>query len=202
MRAYKKSELPYRMHFSEGPRIPPIILDFKIGWRGVFREERYNGSGAHGWDNLYSEMQAIFAAYGPSFRSNVETKPFENIELYNLMCALLNVTPAENNGTWGALHHLLADPPVLPERYNRDYPAMIRILQMPPGIENLTTRLCRALSNSTYSIDLVELKVSEVYKLSPYAKPKFCTERRLGHDRRQPNGKNSTSRSTRDTDLS
>lgn len=201
MRAFQKWELPYRMHFSESPRVPPIILDFNIGWRGVFREERYNGSGAHGWDNLYPEMQAIFVAYGPSFRSNVETKPFENIELYNLMCALLNVTPAENNGTWGALHHLLVDPPTFPERYNGEYPEMIRILQMPSNIEIVTTKSCGALSNST-SIELVELKVSVVFNLSRYTPNSIFADRPLEHGRRQPNRKDFTTRSARSPNLS
>ncbi len=31
--------------------------------------------------------------------------------MYNLVCALLRIKPAENNGTWGALHHLLVDAP-------------------------------------------------------------------------------------------
>jgi len=67
---------------------------------------------------LYQDMQAIFVAYGPSFKSNYVSQPFENIQLYNLMCALVNVTPAANNGTWGALHHLLTNPPVTDVKEN------------------------------------------------------------------------------------
>ena len=45
-------------------------------------------------------MQAVFLAQGPSFKKNVQVPPFYNIELYNLMCAMIDVTPAPNNGTW------------------------------------------------------------------------------------------------------
>lgn len=30
--------------------------------------------------------QALFIAYGPKFKYNTEVQPFENIEIYNLMC--------------------------------------------------------------------------------------------------------------------
>lgn len=30
--------------------------------------------------------QAIFVAHGPGFKEKTEVKPFENIEVYNLMC--------------------------------------------------------------------------------------------------------------------
>lgn len=56
--------------------------------------------GNHGWNSLNSEMQAVFLAQGPSFKRNVQVPPFYNIELYNLMCAMIDVTPEPNNGTW------------------------------------------------------------------------------------------------------
>lgn len=30
--------------------------------------------------------QALFIAYGPKFKYNTEVEPFENIEIYNLIC--------------------------------------------------------------------------------------------------------------------
>merc|ERR1719402_264458 len=59
-------------------------------------------------------MNALFLAHGPAFRRNVELESFQNIELYNLMCQILGVSPAPNNGTWGALHHALVNPPKPP----------------------------------------------------------------------------------------
>lgn len=31
-------------------------------------------------------LQAIFIGYGPGFKYNTDVPPFENIEVYNLMC--------------------------------------------------------------------------------------------------------------------
>lgn len=128
MRVFKKWELPYRMHSARSRRIPKFMLDMDLGWRGVFDRDPYTGNGAHGWDNLYLEMQAVFLAYGPSFKRSHVVRPFENIQLYNLMCALVNVTPAENNGTWGALHHFLNEPIDLTVDVGQDFPEMPPIL--------------------------------------------------------------------------
>ena len=59
--------------------------------------------------------QALFIAHGPDFKKGVEVESFQNIELYNLMSYLLKVTPAPNNGTWGALNHMLINPPPPPK---------------------------------------------------------------------------------------
>ncbi len=129
MRAFNKWELPYRMHSARSRRIPKIMLDMDVSWRGVFRRDAYSGQGAHGWDNLFLDMQALFVARGPSFKSREVVRPFENVQLYNLMCALVNVTPAENNGTWGALHHLLVDPPNVNVNESVEFPDMPPILR-------------------------------------------------------------------------
>ena len=34
-------------------------------------------------------FQALFLAYGPSFKQNMKIEPFENIELYNLMTGIV-----------------------------------------------------------------------------------------------------------------
>ena len=35
-------------------------------------------------------FQAFFAAFGPMFKTKHEVRPFENIELYNIMACMLN----------------------------------------------------------------------------------------------------------------
>ena len=62
--------------------------------------EDANKRGNHGWDNLNSEMQALFVAQGPSFQKSLQVRPFHNIELYNLMCIMIGIDPLPNNGTW------------------------------------------------------------------------------------------------------
>ncbi|KAI3364194.1 hypothetical protein L3Q82_011011, partial [Scortum barcoo] len=116
MRPYLKENLPKRMHFANNKRIERGHLYMKSGWQAALnqKELKYCTGGFHGSDNLFTNMQAIFIGYGPGFKSNTIVAPFENIEVYNLMCDLLGIRPAPNNGTHGSLNHLLKRPPHLP----------------------------------------------------------------------------------------
>ena len=44
-------------------------------------------------------MYPIFMAHGPAFKENFKTESFKNVDMYELMCAVLEVNPAPNNGT-------------------------------------------------------------------------------------------------------
>ncbi|XP_042358878.1 ectonucleotide pyrophosphatase/phosphodiesterase family member 1 [Plectropomus leopardus] len=116
MRPYLKENLPKRMHFANNERIERGHLYMKQGWQAALnrKELKYCTGGFHGSDNLFTNMQAIFIGYGPGFKENTVVPPFENIEVYNLMCDLLSIRPAPNNGTHGSLNHLLKDPIHLP----------------------------------------------------------------------------------------
>ncbi|KAM9779172.1 ectonucleotide pyrophosphatase/phosphodiesterase family member 1 isoform X1 [Syngnathus typhle] len=127
MRAYLKENLPKRFHFANNVRIERGHLYMKEGWQTALdrKEIKYCSGGFHGSDNLFTNMQAIFIGHGPGFQNGTVVAPFENIELYNLMCDLLGIPPAPNNGTHGSLNHLLWDPvhfPVHPAQLSHDTP--------------------------------------------------------------------------------
>nr|XP_061806748.1 ectonucleotide pyrophosphatase/phosphodiesterase family member 1 [Nerophis lumbriciformis] len=127
MKAFLKENLPKRFHFANNVRIERGHLYMKEGWQAALnrKEVKYCSGGFHGSDNLFTNMQAIFIGYGPGFKSNTTVPPFENIELYNLMCDLLGIPPAPNNGTHGSLNHLLKHPvhlPVHPAQLSHDTP--------------------------------------------------------------------------------
>ncbi|XP_045150244.1 ectonucleotide pyrophosphatase/phosphodiesterase family member 1 [Echinops telfairi] len=109
---YLKHFLPKRLHFAKNDRIEPLTFYLDPQWQLALNpyEGKYCGNGFHGSDNLFSNMQALFIGYGPGFKHGVEVDSFENIEVYNLMCDLLNLEPASNNGTHGSLNHLLKRP--------------------------------------------------------------------------------------------
>uniref|UniRef100_A0A8C1V9H8 SMB domain-containing protein n=1 Tax=Cyprinus carpio TaxID=7962 RepID=A0A8C1V9H8_CYPCA len=100
IKPYLKHHLPKRFHYASNRRI----------------EDRYPGSltfcsgGNHGYDNDIYSMQALFLSLGPKFHFQTEVEPFSNIELYNLMCDVLEINPYHNNGTHGSLNHLLRMP--------------------------------------------------------------------------------------------
>ncbi|XP_075893703.1 ectonucleotide pyrophosphatase/phosphodiesterase family member 1 [Nelusetta ayraudi] len=127
MRPYLTEHLPKRLHFANNPRIERGHLYMKEGWQAALArsEMKYCSGGFHGSDNLFGNMQAIFIGYGPGFKYSTEVPPFENIEVYNLMCDLLGIRPAPNNGTHGSLNHLLKSPahtPVHPAQLSHETP--------------------------------------------------------------------------------
>ncbi|KAK1789432.1 hypothetical protein P4O66_015361, partial [Electrophorus voltai] len=131
-KAYLKQDLPKRLHYANNRRIEDVHLLMERKWLISMGppENRLPGScwyfGDHGFDNKISSMQTIFLGYGPSFKFRTQVPPFENIELYNLMCDLLGLTPAPNNGTHGSLNSMLKNPsytPVQPTKVTPPKPA-------------------------------------------------------------------------------
>ncbi|KAF7702426.1 ectonucleotide pyrophosphatase/phosphodiesterase family member 2 [Silurus meridionalis] len=115
-KAYLKQHLPKRLHYANNRRIEDVHLLMERKW--LVAMNRLPGScgyfGDHGYDNKISSMQTIFLGYGPSFKFRTEVPVFENLELYNVMCDLLGLTPAPNNGTHGSLNSMLKNPPYTP----------------------------------------------------------------------------------------
>ncbi|XP_061676078.1 ectonucleotide pyrophosphatase/phosphodiesterase family member 2 isoform X7 [Syngnathoides biaculeatus] len=125
-RPYLKQNLPKRLHYANNRRIEDLHLLVERKWliaRKVPGVKRLcDLFGDHGYDNKINSMQTIFLGYGPSFKFKTKVPVFENIELYNVMCDLLGLTPAPNNGTHGSLNHLLRNPfykPTMPEEVSR-----------------------------------------------------------------------------------
>ncbi|XP_071118759.1 uncharacterized protein [Haliotis cracherodii] len=112
-KVFTRDTLPARFHYSNNERIGDLVVDVEEGWLVYKKQRNYCPKGSHGYDNRLKSMQALFVGFGPSFKQNEVVAPFENIELYNLMCDVLGITPAPNNGTEGGLHHLLKSPPSL-----------------------------------------------------------------------------------------
>jgi len=105
---WRKSEIPARLHYNEGRRIAPIVCSSDEGWnmtsRKRFEETKKSDDfdktrGAHGYDNKYQSMQATFIAHGPAFKKGYVAEPFENIHVYELMCKILGLKPAKNDGS-------------------------------------------------------------------------------------------------------
>ena len=55
--------------------------------------------GEHGYNNSESSMHPIFISHGPAFKKNFTIPTFKNVDIYPLMCLLLGVQPAANNGS-------------------------------------------------------------------------------------------------------
>lgn len=103
IKAYRKDEIPGRLHYRSSSRIPEILLIADEGWQidrrpptREYYETRKRGS--HGFDNDLQSMRGVFIAAGPSFPSGRTIPAFENIHVYNLVCAITGLDPAPNDG--------------------------------------------------------------------------------------------------------
>jgi alkaline phosphatase D len=52
-------------------------------------------------------MHAIFYAYGPAFKQNFVSPTFENVNIYPLICHLLQIQPADVDGDLEVVRQLL-----------------------------------------------------------------------------------------------
>jgi len=107
-RAYRAEDLPARFQLRDNPRIAPLWLLPEPGWHVATRAnlaglrkkyvEKGFLAGDHGYDPAHPEMHGIFIAHGPSFHRGVTLPATENVHVYALLCALLGVRPAPNDG--------------------------------------------------------------------------------------------------------
>ena len=104
MNAYAKEDIPERFHFKEHHRIKDILVLADEGWyinnqsissSSKVGEQIIKG-GTHGYDNQLKSMHALFIAKGPSFKKGIVVPPFENINIYPMLCHILNITPNKN----------------------------------------------------------------------------------------------------------
>ncbi|KAI1044467.1 hypothetical protein LB505_007022 [Fusarium chuoi] len=105
-------DMPERYHFSKHHRIAPLWVVPETGWAIVTKDEFnveegkkknlvYHPRGLHGYDHEHPLMRAIFIARGPAFPhpANSQIEVFQNIEVYNMLCDSVGLTPSPNNGT-------------------------------------------------------------------------------------------------------
>jgi predicted AlkP superfamily pyrophosphatase or phosphodiesterase len=106
LHVYRRDEIPAEYGIAGHPRLPPIVGIADEGWniasardvrRWIVEAVRPQG-GTHGYDARAQSMQGLFIAHGPRIARGLRVKPFENIHLYEFMCAVLGLTPAKNDG--------------------------------------------------------------------------------------------------------
>jgi predicted AlkP superfamily pyrophosphatase or phosphodiesterase len=111
-RVFRREEVPLRLGYRGHPRITPIVAladeghTFRTRAFVEARRATWN-QGGHGFDPAFESMHALFAGHGPAFRRGVRAEPFEAVHLYELMCRMLGLTPAPNDGSLEEVHGLL-----------------------------------------------------------------------------------------------
>ncbi len=91
------------MHYKNHRRVTPIVGWAENGW-SITTHEIFDQSpnsfkgGAHAYHPDNKDMHGIFIAKGPSFNSSFTDDAFSNIHLYEMMCKLLGIPSATNDG--------------------------------------------------------------------------------------------------------
>ncbi len=111
-RWFTSESAPVEWHYHNNERIPDLIGIADVGWqmatqRNYDRNPDFYSGGNHGYDPKHPTMHSAFIARGPQFKQNLAVEGFSLIHIYELLCAVLNLTPAENDGNLDEVIHLL-----------------------------------------------------------------------------------------------
>jgi ectonucleotide pyrophosphatase/phosphodiesterase family protein 5 len=97
-RVFTKQEMYDEFKYGLNDRIEPLILVPDEQWTVWTDDSRKPIAGTHGYDPKLRSMDGIFIALGPNFKEGYLGSRVSNIHLYALMCHLLNIEPAQNDG--------------------------------------------------------------------------------------------------------
>lgn len=105
---WPSGEVPERLHYGTNPRTLDFVVVADSSWSLFYDEKGKYFGGTHGFDNANRDMHTIFYATGPAFKSGgKEYQPFRNVSLYELMCKVLGLTPAKNDGDLKEVENML-----------------------------------------------------------------------------------------------
>ena len=71
----------------------PIFIVAEKGWTITKNKSKIDSRGNHGYSNQFPDMHPFFLAQGPAFKEGFVSEPFENVNVYSLMCHLLGIEP-------------------------------------------------------------------------------------------------------------
>lgn len=90
-------------------RLAPIWIVPDVGYSLTTHEKfeqnnfEYSPAGVHGYNNTHLLMRATFLAQGPYFKEKLgddkKIVPFENLNIYNMICDVMDLEPSANNGS-------------------------------------------------------------------------------------------------------
>ena len=121
---FKRDEMPEKYHYgSYKARICNLLVMPDIHWKVSFRDpdevrrsapqtesNRASVGGAHGYDPFEKDMSMIFYGSGPHFRKGHTQKPFQSLNIYIILCHLLDIEPAPNDCDWNAVRKMFVNP--------------------------------------------------------------------------------------------
>lgn len=98
---YTREQTPPGLHYRDNPRIAPVIGIPDVGWavttRARLRKTKLDAA-THGFHPMDKDMGAMFIAAGAGVRRGRVIAPFKNVDVYDVLCAIVGETPALNDG--------------------------------------------------------------------------------------------------------
>ncbi len=109
VQVFKPEEIPAYLNYGSHSRITDLHVVADSSWSVFYVKGKryYDFGGTHGYDNTNPDMDAIFYGSGPAFKRNYRSEKFNNVDLYNLMCKMLNIRPALNDGDTSIVYQML-----------------------------------------------------------------------------------------------
>ena len=90
---YLKEEIPEEFHYRHNRRVMPIFIVAEEVWTITKNKSRIDSRGNHGYSNQFPDMHPFFLAQGPAFKEGFVSEPFENVNIYSLLCHLQGIKP-------------------------------------------------------------------------------------------------------------
>jgi alkaline phosphatase D len=96
--AWPSADVPERLHYGKNPRTLDFVVVADSAWSVFYDKKSAYFGGAHGYDNRNTDMHTIFYGIGPVFKISYPQATFPNVSLYPLMCKILDLEAAPNDG--------------------------------------------------------------------------------------------------------
>ena len=103
----KRLDIDTAFHFSANKRIGDVVILADSGICMKYKDKRTLPGGMHGFDNRNPLMNGIFYAIGPDFKTGYSAPQLYNTDVYELLCRLLEIAPAHNDGQFGRIECVL-----------------------------------------------------------------------------------------------
>ena len=101
VKAWSAESMPEHYNYGKNPRFPGLVAEADSSW-SIIASDRpgysMRSKGAHGYDPANTDMHGIFYALGPAFKKGYYTHSLHNTDIYNIICHILDLEPADNDG--------------------------------------------------------------------------------------------------------
>ncbi len=107
MKVYSKETMPDSFHYTESNRILDYVCVADSAYALFWKNTHFVNGGTHGYDPSDTDVHAIFYGSGPALKEGYVSESFPNVDLYPLFARILNLEPAETDGSLAEVESVL-----------------------------------------------------------------------------------------------